>query len=194
MSQQRLIALTGPARCGKNYAARLLRSTLGINYAGRRVERNVTLVGFADGLKAAVAALWPQYDPEDDSAKLRFATPGVTFRRTLEVLGAAARGIDPLVFVAELESALTTDPDIASADYVVVTDLRLPVEARWVRRRGGIVVQCLRAPAGPNGGHPYDSTQQALALDHVDYQLDNAQEDEVTAEAWRIILRDRGWL
>lgn len=188
---QRLIALTGPARSGKNYAAALLRAQV----LGAAFEDRVALVGFADGLKAAVSCMCPLYDPEDERTKELEVLPGVTGRAVLQAVGTdCMRRLHPEVFVLEAEHALDHDPDVRAAGWVVFTDLRFPNEARMIRRRGGIVVETTRKPDRPTNGIPGHASESRLPLEYVDYQLDNAQDDAVTAAHWRQVLQGRGWL
>ncbi len=195
---QRLIALTGPARSGKNYAAALLRDQVLRHHSqgGRPgFPPEVVLLGFADSLKAAVACMCPLYDPEDERTKELEVLPGVTGRAVLQAVGTdCMRQLHPEVFVLEAEHALDHDADVRAAAWVLFTDLRFPNEARMIRRRGGIVVATTRQPDRPTAGLPGHSSEQPLPLEYVDYQLDNAQDDGVTAAHWRTILTGRGWL
>lgn len=184
-----IIALTGKARTGKNYAAGLLEELL---FAA--TERRPVVDGFAAPLRHAAQAVADyqglrNFDVE--RGKHSSLLPGVSARAFMQAFGQACREVSEDCWCRALLDRI----EYASApDYLIITDLRYENETRWVHGLGGIVVQTLRQPSGPVGGILNHPSEQSLPLACIDYQLDNTGTDEATTEHWRIILRDRGWL
>lgn len=138
---RRLVGLCGYAGSGKDTAAEGLTGT-----GWRRVA-------FADPLKELARMLgW-------NGAKDTYG------RRFLQVLGEQVRliiGEDSWVRAAEK----FVD---AKPDDVVITDVRYPNEAEWIRRRGGFLVEIQRPGVGPANDHP----SERVDLLNAEYELPN---------------------
>lgn len=140
-----LIALTGPARSGKDTAAQILVEDYGF-----------TQVAFADKLKEGLLALNPYIvDPQLVSQYAALSDiidrhgwetakdlyPDV--RRLLQRYGSEAGWMihGPKLWPKALA---TTIAKLPATTPVVISDLRFPIEQKWVQKQGGIIVAIQR--------------------------------------------------
>lgn len=161
----RFIGLSGYARSGKNATGQILEDDFGFRQES-----------FAQALKNVAAEINPLLhrpgpDPEpytlatwfsvyDDWDAMKDAVPAA--REFLQRLGVACRDqIGPDVWVDALARRLNAHP---SARYVI-TDVRFPNEAEFIRSLGGEVWRIQRPGTGPANGHSSE-----VALD--EYQFD----------------------
>lgn len=138
-----IVGLGYQSRVGKDTLARLLIEELGAR--GKTAAR----VGFADALKdQAERAFWRlglggrvYYDahPEERTAPLSRA-PHLTPVKLWIAFGEAMKSIDPRIW---LDAGLSL-ADATHADFVLMPDLRFPLEAEEIRRRGGVTVKVTR--------------------------------------------------
>lgn len=174
-----LIAFTGHARVGKDFAAGALR------------PMGFDRVAFADGVRQALYAIDPLVEKriEHNGGVVRLATlvdqvgwdQAKQYHEVRELLqrvgteaGRDVHGEDCWVRRAERE----IDRRLAAGTPVVVTDVRFANEADMVRRKGGVVVRVVRPGYGPVNGHVSDAGQAGLL---VDYELHN----DAGPSAWR---------
>jgi hypothetical protein len=159
-----LVALTGPAGSGKDTAAELLSERHGF-------ER----YAFADPIKDMLTALLVgagldyAYLFERRLKELPIPYIGHSGRRLMQTLGTEwGRAIDPDLWVnlAALQLGLHDLPRSAPIhDRIVITDLRFPNEAEWVRRMGGLVVRVVRdVPA--IAAHESEAHTRDMRADH----------------------------
>lgn len=138
-----IVGLGYQSRVGKDTLARLLIEELVAR--GRTAAR----VGFADALKdQAENAFWRlglggrlYYDerPELRTQPLIHA-PHLTPVKLWIAYGEAMKSIDPRIWLdAAIDRAASTH-----ATFVVIPDLRFPLEAEEIRRRGGVTVKVTR--------------------------------------------------
>ena len=135
MSKQKIIGICGYARSGKDTAAKGL------------IEDGWRRVAFADGLKSDVMSalvesakranlpktMWPQWRIlEDPELKEKF-------RPLLVEYGRAMRALNPDYWIRRLAHCF-----VKGSGKFVITDVRYPNEAAWIRERGGIVIRVVR--------------------------------------------------
>lgn len=181
-----LIGLTGRKRSGKD------------TFAARLIERHgYERVSFADPLKAAALALDPlidgfstfrvttadgygTFDPLNRRLSEVVAEEGweaakerPEVRRTLQRLGVAIR--DHVDRNAWLNAAADTIAGhrIFDGTPVVVTDVRFPNEAEWIRSAGGSLVRIVRPGLDTSDEHV---SETALDTWPTDYTVDNGRE------------------
>jgi hypothetical protein len=168
-----IIGLTGRAQAGKDSTGTILVG-----------EYGYTRYAFADALKSMAAVLNPiiYFDPNDDGTvrlKQMVREEGMDaakshpeVRRFLQVLGTEAvrdhLGED--AWVEALKFQMTKDGNmdrqgVAYGAKVVITDVRFPNEAAWVKRAGGELwhIRRLEKVYGGLGFKPYDN---GLGTDH----------------------------
>lgn len=84
---------------------------------------------------------------------------GLSPRQVMQRFGDAVRGefgADVLLKRAEIDLSVVQLVDAShevGSDVVVYTDIRTDIEAQWVRERGGVVIQVIRASAEPVSAH-----------------------------------------
>jgi len=85
-------------------------------------------------------------------------------REKLQRLGQRLRDFDEDFWVKSLPKTL--------ADRAVVTDLRYPNEADWIRERGGFIVAIHRKDHGPVNSHPSERNT-GLIIEAADLHFEN---------------------
>lgn len=159
-----LIGLSGKKRAGKDTLAERLVTRHGFQR-----------VSFADSLRDAALSLDPLIltGAEVGLMPLRLtqvvgnlgwerakSVPEV--RRTLQRLGVAIRELDTGFWVHA--AARTIEAALGEGRPVVVTDVRFPNEAEYIRHKGGVLVRVERP-----GLHPVDAHESETALDEWEF-------------------------
>ena len=140
MSKPIRIGLSGPARCGKDYAASHL-----INLYGGRILK------FADPLYELMYLI-------QDYVGL----PHTKDRRLLQILGTDwGRVTDPAMWLKMFERKLS---EVADDVPLFVTDVRFPAEADLLKDHGFFLVRIDRANL-PNADAPWRQHESERALD-----------------------------
>jgi hypothetical protein len=166
-----LIGLTGPAGCGKDTVARYLSQP----------HMGFEPYAFADPLRDMLMALLspaciaPQY--MTDRALKEQPIPGIgcSARRLMQTLGTEwGRNLvspDLWVNLAGLTLGISDDPSMLPvADRIVISDVRFPNEAAWIRKHGGVVLRVMR-DSQPVAAH--ESEQHFAAFSTADV-IDNS--------------------
>ncbi len=149
-----LIGITGRAGAGKNTLAEAIVSAMG----------GGEIVGFGDTLRDVVeAAFGSRYETQESKAAVdeywdrRLVGPGdsisqklgdrqVTGRRILQFFGTEIfrNLVHPDFWLFTMERRLA-QPKYQQAPVVVIADVRFENEASFIRRRGGEVIEIMRA-------------------------------------------------
>lgn len=188
----RLIALFGPKGSGKDECARILRELYvearprpGVEPA-RQVDLYTDRIEFAAPLRDACDALGFPTDAvrwrKDEPCAYLDGRPG---RDLLVAVGEAVRALAPAHF-AQHAVALAEEAAAAGWDLVVISDGRLPVEARTVRAAGGLCVWVHRPEAHERRGEDRVCTMAAHGLCHL--EVDNSGDlDRLRGECRRVL-------
>lgn len=131
----KLIGITGRARSGKDTAAGFLTEQGWVQYR------------FADPLKAAVRVMFGLTREHTDGALKEQTIPhlGVSPRRLMQTLGTEwGREVIADDLWLRVADKVLADVEEQGAPGVVISDVRFPNEAEWVRSRGGQVVEIIR--------------------------------------------------
>ena len=157
-----LIGLTGAAGSGKNVAASYLEE----RYA-------FVPLAFADPLRDMLGALLPHVDLDSAWMVERALKEqpvhviGTSYRALAQTLGTEwGRGCvhpDLWLRIAEYRA----NQALGGGDHVVLTDVRFPNEAAWLRAAGGTLVRIERDSAPPVRAHESEQHHRALRADHV---------------------------
>ena len=168
MTIPRLIGLTGRAGSGKTTAARALCDQHGF------VE-----VAFADPLRAGLKAMFGLHDIQLTDPELKQHPidwlAGMTPRRLMQTLGTEwgqhCISRDVWIRAAQRRIAhLLSLPDHWHIAGIVVSDVRYPHQAAWLREEGGTVWHLLRAQTTPRPDH---DSEDGIAPEPGDRSLDN---------------------
>lgn len=155
-----LIGITGRARSGKDTAADVLKYRLGLHkYALGGPLKDMLKTGFGDHFH------------EGDRDGICKET-GVSYRRMMQTLGTEwGRGLNDNIW---LNLAQTRWEQIQKSKLyagMVISDVRFPNEAEWIRERGGKVLEIIR-PGQPivESNHP---SEQRLPVSMVHWVIHN---------------------
>jgi hypothetical protein len=151
-----IIALTGPAGCGKNLVGEIMTTQM------LRRDPNVKLrsLSFASPIKEAVAAiLGCRVEAfEDRSFKegslLDSHNLDTSPRIMMQLMGDqyARQMIDDQIWIKIAEQRLDTAED-QGVDYMFITDCRYSNEQEWILDNGGVVIYIDRQDAAPVAAH-----------------------------------------
>lgn len=175
-----VIGLSGYARSGKNATGQILEDDYGFRQESfAQALKNVAaeinpMLNDTFGGYRTLAAMFHGYGDWD---AVKDAVPAA--REFLQRLGVACRDqIGPDVWVDALARRLQAHP---SARYVI-TDVRFPNEAEFIRSLGGALWRIQRPGTGPANGHSSE-----VALD--EYQFDRILvNDGSLADLRRVVL------
>lgn len=158
----RVVGLTGFAGSGKDTAA------------GGLVAAGFHRMAFADGVRELALALDPWIasqglSPVPLRLSLLVAKRGWHWvkgcpevRETLQNIG---KGVRDIVGAHAWINALDCRWSRAGLPDTVITDVRYPNEAAWVRRWGGVVIRVDRPGVGPVNGHESETLVGAIEVD-----------------------------
>jgi hypothetical protein len=166
-----IIGFCGRAGAGKDTAAQLLQDLWWPEFAEfGAASARVTRVALADPMRDMLRALGIPAEYLSDRALKEAPIPGLdrSYRQLAQTLGTEwgrnCNGEDFWLKVAGLK--------IRNAKgLVMITDVRFPNEADWLRAQGGYLVRIDRP--GVAAVNPHPSEQYADSL-RVDYVLDNS--------------------
>lgn len=174
MTKPHLIALTGPAGCGKDTVADILEAQHG--YTGR--------LAFADPIRHMIAALFqtagidPAYMLERNLKERPIpGLMGISYRKLAQTLGTewGREQIDRRFWVA-LASRRLANLDFQGHTHVVITDLRFnDVEVQWVREMGGQIWRVVREVPSVRY-HVSELETHAICQDRTLYNLGSLDE------------------
>lgn len=159
-----LIGLTGRAHSGKDTATCMIEAiclTAGINQQ---------TFAFATPMRAALRALGvPQRYIEQPELKNELIPElGASYRQLMQELGDMGRKVLPDFWVRYVARSISNLPD--GVGLIVITDVRYPNEAEWIRANGGVIVQLNRKAAPEVRSH---SSEQHFAELQAEYVIDN---------------------
>lgn len=151
----KIIGLAGKAGCGKDTVAKYLEDTRGYEH-----------LSFAYPIKAALSAMlninFVYMDRETKEKPIQEL--GVTPRRLMQTLGTewGRDLIHPDIWIKALEMNIKGD--------TVISDVRFPNEAKWIKRHGGMLIYIRRPHTDPVEQH---SSETGLSSDHADVSIIN---------------------
>lgn len=164
----RIIGLAGLAGSGKDTAAQLLRTEL------QALGRTVDTMAFADPIRWMLAALGVPEQAMSDRGLKEQPLPEfahTSYRHMAQTLGTewGRQCMGVSFWTARLALRLAKLEEAGRApDFLLITDVRFPNEAAWVKNRAGRMVKITRP--GPAGVRPHISEAQVLPFDVL---LDN---------------------
>lgn len=186
-----LLALTGPASCGKDTIADILVR-----------EHGFKRIAFADALRKMALDIDPVIGWDDKGSfryaeaidKLGYDTVKRNFpeaRRFLQRLGTEGiRGnVSDTFWVDAVANVLNDDPD----SKYVITDCRFSNEAKMIRDLEGWVVHVSRPTAGLDGEAAAHASEAGVAFDQTwDYRFENEGTLEELPGLIADLLKDLG--
>lgn len=158
-----LIGLVGRAGSGKDTAADYLR-----------IQHGYWPIAFAEPLRCMLRELLHHAGASDDYLHLPWLKQrpipglGLSYRQLMTTLGTEwGRGLDPDLWVRLLDAHVAP----FARTPIVITDVRFPNEAAYVRARGGLLVRLHRMEAGTASLHESESH-----VDNLDchFDIDNS--------------------
>lgn len=168
MSKPRLIALTGPAGCGKDTARNILEQ-----------DHGYSSLAFADPIRQMLQVLFHAggLDQEHIYDRALKEQPiaglnGISYRRMAQTLGTewGQEHMGRNFWVQITANRVATMRD-QGAQYIVISDLRFHHEATWVRESGGVIWRIVRDVA-PVRHHESEMQLHAIQADRV---IDNTR-------------------
>lgn len=176
----RIVGLTGYAGSGKDTAALVL------------IANGCLRMAFADGVRALAMEVDAVMHLNNGAHTLLSATVvrngwdrakgHEDVRRHLQRLGKGVRDIigpDAWVDALGRRWGALGFPD------VVVTDVRYPNEAAWVRARGGMVIRVDRPGVGPLNGHESETLVGSIEADEV--VVNDGTPEQLKQEVLRVV-------
>lgn len=150
-NQHTIYGLAGLAQTGKDTAAILLKDALGAQ-----------CLAFAEPVTTACAnELGMTHNYFLSLAKNKALSNGLTKRQFMQQMGKSIRQTDIFYMVNHMHARLR-----AIQQPAIITDVRMPQEADYIRSRGGIIIHIKNPNAKPA---PDDETEQHL--DHIEGDL-----------------------
>jgi len=143
-----IVGFAGYAGAGKDTLANAIE-----RYAARFVNSNTAKIAFADPMRDMLLALGVPREYMVERALKEVLIPGFgrSYRQLAQTLGTewgrVCHGEDFWV------NAAANRVDKSGAELVLMTDVRFPNEADYLRRRGGYLVRVNRAAAVPVNPH-----------------------------------------
>lgn len=183
MSKSFLIGLTGYADTGKDTVREILEDQHG--FGG---------FAFADPIRAMLRELLTSSGIDDacmDDRALKEAVIqalGVSYRQLAQTLGTEWGRNLQSDFWLRIASAYVTDLEWAGNTHFVVSDVRFPNEAEWVRSRGGVIWCVRREQAQAVRPHISESGVDSIKADWTinnNGSLDDLR--EVVAESLKVM-------
>lgn len=150
-----IIGLVGHAGVGKDTVAGLLAYRYGFLQDA-----------FADPLRAMLRTVLRGHQMPEVAISERglkeqpLAAIGLSPRQLMQHFGQAGRAADPYLWVKllALRCGLHAENATPVHDRLVISDVRYPNEAQWIRQRGGKLLRIIRDDAAPV--HAHESEQQ----------------------------------
>ena len=183
----KLIGLTGKKQSGKTTVANYLEEEYGyISWA------------FADPIKLMVSALITdtydfnsdRIDDWEDGVWKETPIPslgGVTPRFLAQSIGACGRAVDEKLWINKVAQDIASfekrRPDLS--DKILLTDVRLQPEAKWVRENDGVIIELHR---GSINAKDDDVTEQGVRENLVNHIIFNNKSLERLYESVDVIM------
>lgn len=158
----RIIGLTGLAGTGKDTVRQMLENDhdfAGIAFADPIRDMITTLLKSAC-VTAPTAWISSRAHKEQDIPGL-----GASYRELAQNLGDWGRAISPDFWVRA--AAVRATGLLAQGQSIVVSDVRYPNEAAWVRQLGGEIWRIDRPSAAPVRAHESERQVSAVVADHT---------------------------
>jgi hypothetical protein len=167
MDKTKLIGLTGPARCGKTTAARIIKDQFGwFEFAFADTIRDMLSVGMQWDRRT-----FNGYDKEKVD-EMHQVSP----RKAMQTLGDWGRAIHPDFWIRITADDILRHKARFEAKWprswpgVVISDIRFENEAEFVRAAGGIVLHIHREKTAPVRSH---ISEQGIQLRSGDFSVPN---------------------
>ena len=157
-----LVGITGLAATGKTTAGEYLRDKLELYH-----------LTFAEPVIHLCAAATRETDYEfmnRDKNKTIF-TLGATPRELMQQMGKFLRNMNPNYIIHCLERSIKNyESNQFLFNGIIVSDVRIPLEADWLRKNGGVLIHVTNPSAPPVTP---DYTEQVLEIREQDYSAEN---------------------
>lgn len=166
MTKPLLIGLTGYAGSGKDTVREILEH-----------RHEIDGIAFADPIRDMLTALFdtigvsPEWMTDRDRKEKPIPEIGASYRTLAQQLGTEwGRAIDPDLWlkIAGAKAAMYQRHDSRG---VVISDVRFPNEAAWVKAQGGVIWKILRPGVEPVRAH---ASEDLIASLPYDYVIDNS--------------------
>src|SRR5690554_2021605 len=164
-----LLGLAGPAGTGKTTAARHLATEHG---ADRMSIAQPLYEILAVSLDITPEAAISCSEVRDWKEGPHEALNGKSPRQMLQIIGDSLRShVGEMFLIEYLERRMVAlENIIVTIPIVVIPDVRLDIEAEWVRRNGGHIVHMRRRSAEAVAAH---STENGVQLYYKDFAINN---------------------
>lgn len=153
-----VIGFAGYARVGKDTCA---------DFAKEWLPEDYSRSSFANRLKRECGLMLSAVT--EDSPNLLLTENKIKYREFLVFWGRHRRKAQPDYWIENLEDE-NSNP---VSSKTVISDVRYPNEAQWIRKRGGVVVLVERPNVGPANEEEKQSIQTIVSERYYDYALLN---------------------
>jgi hypothetical protein len=166
MNKPLLIGLTGYAGSGKDTVREILEE-----------RHEIDGIAFADPIRDMLSALFDsigvdnEWMTDRDRKEVPIPEIGASYRTLAQQLGTEwGRAINPDLWlkIAAAKIAMYTKHDSRG---VVISDVRFPNEAAWVKAQGGVIWRIIRPGVEPVRAH---ASEDLIASLPYDYVIDNS--------------------
>lgn len=162
MTKPLLIGLTGYAGSGKDTVREILEQQHGIDG-----------LAFADPIRDMLSALFDtcgvgdEWMTQRDLKERDIPAIGASYRKMAQLLGTEwGRAIDP-DFWLKIAGAKIAMYQKYDSQGVVISDVRFPNEAAWIKEQGGVIWHILRPGIDPVRAHASEALIKDLPYDYV---------------------------
>lgn len=162
VSGPRLIGLTGYAGAGKDTVRQVLEE-----------QHDLDGMAFADPIREMLGALLNSVGVDESWMTVRYLKErdipqlGMSYRKLAQTLGTEwARALDPDFWVRIAAARFEMCSEFSSPG-VVISDVRFPNEAAWIRSRGGVIWRVIRPGTEPVRAHASEDLIAGIQHDHV---------------------------
>ncbi|MFA6102201.1 MAG: hypothetical protein WCV67_03005 [Victivallaceae bacterium] len=169
MKKIRMIGLTGRAGSGKDTAGALIREWIARDFSGQFNGYRAMVYGIADPLRDALTCFIRRAVPREEKEIVN-PVLGISPREFMQKSGDFFRQMMGEDILLRLLGQRIREH---RHTIYIITDVRLDIEAAFIREHGGIIIAIQRDAAGLDGAVSQHRTEQGVSPSLVNYMISN---------------------